>query len=88
MIKGVNKKIIEVNNPDSLYFERAVFYLRPEVSDLPDELPKRETDKYIENLGRQYGRRKALSGLTTICLCTALVAVIGAMLYLVIYAPI
>ncbi|MCR5718684.1 MAG: hypothetical protein K6F80_06605 [Oscillospiraceae bacterium] len=35
MLKGVNHKVIEVRQPDSLYFERAVFYLRPEVDDLP-----------------------------------------------------
>ncbi len=27
MIKGVTKKIVEINNPDSIYFEKAVFYL-------------------------------------------------------------
>lgn len=35
MLKGVNRKVIEVNRPDSVYFERAVFYLRPEVDDAP-----------------------------------------------------
>lgn len=45
MIKGVNKKIIEINNPDSLYFERAVFYLRPNVSVLPEEISRREAER-------------------------------------------
>ena len=27
MIKGVNKKVLEINNPQSLYFEKAVLYL-------------------------------------------------------------
>ena len=38
MIKGVNKRIIEIKNTDSPYFERAVFYLRPHVLD--DEAAK------------------------------------------------
>ena len=38
MVKGVQKKIIEVNHPDSLYFERAVFYLKPGVTQLPQQL--------------------------------------------------
>lgn len=38
MVKGVQKKIIEVNRPDSLYFERAVFYLKPGVTKLPQQL--------------------------------------------------
>lgn len=65
MIKGVNKKIIEINNPDSIYFERAVFYLRPGVRELPDEISTREVSQYVAKLGldapkykpsRKYGR--------------------------------
>lgn len=33
VIKGVNHRVIEINRPESAYFERAVLYLRPEVSD-------------------------------------------------------
>ncbi len=29
MLKGVNKLIIEINNPSSEYFERAIFFVRP-----------------------------------------------------------
>ena len=47
MLKGVNRKVIEVNHPDSLYFERAVFYLRPEVDDLPTHAALRETEQYF-----------------------------------------
>lgn len=38
MVKGVHKKIIEVNHPDSMYFERAVFYLKPGITQLPQQL--------------------------------------------------
>lgn len=51
MVKGVNKNIIEVNNPDSIYFEKAVFYLKPNVRRLPDEVSEREIERYISNLG-------------------------------------
>lgn len=47
MLKGVNHKVIEVNHPDSLYFERAVFYLRPEADDLPTHAALRETERYF-----------------------------------------
>ena len=59
MVKGVNKQSIEVNNPESIYFERAVFYLKPGVRILPTELSEREINKiiapYID------GRKKAES---------------------------
>ena len=58
MLKGVNKTIIEVNDPDSAYFERAVFYLRRGVTELPAELTKAEAVRYIADLGHQYRRRK------------------------------
>ncbi len=48
MIKGVNKKVIEINRPDSVYFERAVLYLRPEVTDVPLYAAQLETDGYFD----------------------------------------
>ena len=33
MLKGVNKLIIEVSNPESDLFEKAIFFVRPEKSD-------------------------------------------------------
>lgn len=30
MIKGVNKQILEMTNPESPYFERIIFFVRPE----------------------------------------------------------
>ena len=33
MIKGVNHRVIEVSRPESAYFERAVLFLRPELSE-------------------------------------------------------
>ncbi len=35
MLKGVNKLIIEINNPGSEYFERAILFLKPRGEDIP-----------------------------------------------------
>lgn len=51
MIKGVNKRIIEINNPESIYFEKAIFYLKPEVRELPAAVAESEVRKYISRLG-------------------------------------
>ncbi len=32
MVKAVNKLILEINNTGNEYFEKAVFYVRPEMS--------------------------------------------------------
>lgn len=61
MIKGVNKKIIEVNHTDSIYFEKAVFYLRPEVRELPTEISRAEAKKYISRISPEIRRKKRFS---------------------------
>lgn len=58
MIKGVTKKIVEINNPDSIYFEKAVFYLRPNVRELPPEVSRAEAHRYIAKLGLEYTKRR------------------------------
>ena len=47
MIKGVSKKIIEINNTDNIYFERAVLYIRPEMSDIPEGYLSREAGIFL-----------------------------------------
>ena len=34
MLKGVNKLIIEVSNPESEFFERAIFFVKPDKRDV------------------------------------------------------
>ena len=60
MIKGVNKKIIEINNTDSIYFEKAVFYLRPEVKELPAEVSHAEAKRYISQIMPKISIRKRI----------------------------
>lgn len=50
MIKGVNRKVIEINHPDSIYFERAVLYLRPEVTEASLHDAQAETEAYFGQL--------------------------------------
>lgn len=60
MIKGVNKRIIEINNPDSIYFEKAIFYLRPNVRELPAAVTEKEIDRFVSQLGLEYyGEKKS-----------------------------
>ena len=49
MIKGVNKNVIEINRPDSAYFERAVLYLKPDVKDVPLHAAQMETLDYFRS---------------------------------------
>lgn len=61
MIKGVNKRIIEINNTESIYFEKAVFYLRPGVRELPAAVSEAEAQKYISRIGLEsYSCRRSV----------------------------
>ncbi len=81
MVKGVNKQIIEVNNPDSIYFERAVFYLKPGVRILPAELSQREIDKLISPYSFQ--RKVALNmKMGRIIICMLLIITAAVIVYL------
>lgn len=48
MIKGVNKKIIEINDTDNIYFEKAILYIRPKMSDIPQNHLIKEANFYLE----------------------------------------
>ena len=50
MIKGVNKKVLEINNPQSIYFEKAVLYLKPNMKNVPEKLMKREAHNLIRSM--------------------------------------
>lgn len=79
MLKGVNRKIIEVNRPDSIYFEKAVFYLRPNVRELPQEISDAEISRYIDRLGIEYRRRKRSLMIGKIIFSTLLLICIAAL---------
>ncbi len=50
MIKGVNKKVLEINNPQSLYFEKAVLYLKPNMSSVSCKLVRAEAEQMIRSM--------------------------------------
>ncbi|MDR2558304.1 MAG: hypothetical protein LBC86_01985 [Oscillospiraceae bacterium] len=54
MLKGVNKLIIEVNNPESDFFERAIFFVKPGKSDAVT----RDMNKNVQDI---VGRAEAAS---------------------------
>ncbi|WP_303803831.1 hypothetical protein [Ruminococcus flavefaciens] len=76
MVKGVNKNIIEINNPDSIYFEKAVLYVRPNVTVFPEAVRRKEAERLLNRLlpdkktgkGRRIKRFIILSLISVLCL--------------------
>lgn len=61
MIKGINKQILEVTNPDSPYFEKIIFFVRPQGQRLSESELQQEAEKLTKNAGKP-PRVKATSG--------------------------
>lgn len=49
MVKGVNKKIIEINDTGNEVFEKVVLYIRPKYSLLSNKELKREAEVILKN---------------------------------------
>ncbi len=83
MLKGVNRQIIEVNEPDSIYFEKAVFYLRPGVRKLPAEISRREIGRCMGGEAGFYRRRGRLLRAMRIFTCIAMLGLLAAIIVLI-----
>ena len=75
MIKGVNKKVVEINNPRSIYFEKAVFYLKPNMSLMPEKLIGREAEEMVRELIPSKERKKAARWKIPVCISLAVAVV-------------
>ncbi len=50
MIRGVNKKIIEVKNTGNDYFERAILFVREQKKEISEEVLSKKANAYIISL--------------------------------------
>ncbi|MCM1228001.1 MAG: hypothetical protein NC320_11380 [Clostridium sp.] len=71
MIKGVNKKVIEVNDPRSIYFEKAVMYLRPNLSSVSAKLLKAEAQHILHSMSPTRSKYNALKKTAIALACFA-----------------
>ncbi len=52
MIKGVNKQVLEINETQNGFFEKAIFFVKPEYSGMGEGRLRESAKKEIENAGR------------------------------------
>ena len=52
MIKGVNKQVLEINETQNGFFEKAIFFVKPEYSGMGEGRLKESARKEIETAGR------------------------------------
>lgn len=49
MLRGVNKKIIEINNVEGGYFDRVLFFVNDEKRSEPDSVLNNQAEKYVSD---------------------------------------
>ena len=49
MLRGVNKKIIEINNIEGGYFDRVLFFVNDEKRYEPDSVLNNQAEKYVSD---------------------------------------
>ncbi|MBQ6865166.1 MAG: hypothetical protein IJO14_13120 [Clostridia bacterium] len=47
MIKGVNRQVVEVSHTDSIYFEKVLFFVRPEYYGMSENKLKEKADAVL-----------------------------------------
>ena len=57
MIKGVNKRIIEINNPENDYFEKAILFINSSKLQESEPILNRSADIYFKSLQAKEARR-------------------------------
>ena len=49
MLRGVNKKIIEINNIEGGYFDRVLFFVNEDRKTEPDSVLNHQAEKYVSD---------------------------------------
>lgn len=80
MIKGVNRRVIEINNPDGEYFEKAILFVKPEKSGDNPKILRSVAMEYLsdidENNRRKRRRIAVIMSAVLVALATLIVTLI------------
>ncbi len=80
MIKGISKQIIEVQDTQSQYYEKAYFVVRPEFSAMEQALLEREARRIVRQAGAPSRFRKTLTKQTVIAAAGTVFLIAGGVL--------
>ncbi|MDE6110743.1 MAG: hypothetical protein K2F65_02380 [Eubacterium sp.] len=58
MIKGVNRQVLEITNTENPYFERIIFFVKPEYGNEDRAKLKKEAENYASSAGKPPKSRK------------------------------
>ena len=58
MIKGVNKQVLEISETQNGFFEKAIFFVKPEYASLSEERIKSKAEMYVNDSEKPPEKRK------------------------------
>ena len=76
MIKGVNRRVIEINNPDGEYFEKAILFVKPEKSGDKPETLRMAARKYLSEVDENNRRRRLRLSIIILSVIVAFITII------------
>lgn len=72
MIKGTNKQVLEVTNTENPYFEKIIFFVKPEYVNAGGEKLKKEAQIFAKKATKPPRARRTKREIRYICLQSAL----------------
>lgn len=60
MLKGVNRQVVEIAHPESAYFEKVLFFVKPEFSRVSEAKIKDKADELIREAADPPGEKNKL----------------------------
>ena len=72
MLKGVNKQVLEVTNTENPYFEKIIFFVKPEYVNADREKLKKEAHLLAKSANKPPRARKTKREIRYICIQSAL----------------
>ena len=62
MLKGVNRQVVEISQPESAYFEKVIFFVKPGFSEIGENKIRSSADELIKSASPPPRERVCRSG--------------------------
>ena len=77
LLKGVNHQVVEITKPSCEYFERVIFFVKPEYSGMSEGRLRESARKEIEHTGKPPLSKSRKSEKLKLVLCMSVGFVVG-----------
>ncbi|MFA5658375.1 MAG: hypothetical protein WC900_03750 [Oscillospiraceae bacterium] len=61
MLKGINRRIIEINKTENEYFEKVILFVRPEKLDYSHQQLSAQAENYLNSLSKPKPLKKLIA---------------------------